>query len=111
VIVTVAAGAPLGAGSVVFSGVAGTVGPHTATLGVNVGAQPDFTVTATPPALSVAAGDHGNATVQVIGSNGFTGGVTITSTAPSGVTLNPAQFVLNPGETKVVQIDVAGTAR
>jgi len=110
VTLTIATTAPLGAGSVVFSGISGMLGPHTATLGVNVSVQPDFAVIATPPMLSIAAGDRGSVTVQVIGSNGFTGGVTITETAPSGVTVTPATFVLNAGETRTLQIDVASNA-
>jgi ribosomal protein L21E len=108
VTVTIGSTVQTGAASVVFSGTAAAVmGPRTATLNITVSGRPDYALTATPPSITLTAGDSGTVTVAVIGSNGYNSGVTITATTPSGVTLNPATFVLNPGEMRNVQVIVS----
>ena len=109
VTVTVGTAVPLGAASVVFAGSSGTTS-HSATLSISVSGSADFALSATPPAITVTAGSSGNVDVSVLGSNGFFGAVTVTSTAPPGVTLNPSTFMLKPGERQSVQVSVAETA-
>jgi hypothetical protein len=61
---------------------------------VNVVAQADFSLTASPSSISVQQGSSGTSTITVVPVNGFTGSVNLSATgAPSGVTLN---FSPNP---------------
>ncbi len=64
-------------------------------LTLSAGGTPDFTITATPTSLSVAAGNSITYTVSVSPTNGFTGTVALSvSGLPSGATanLNPASI-------------------
>ena len=109
VMVTVGANVPFGAASVVFAGSSGTLS-HSTMLGITVSGRADFALTATPPAITVMAGSIGSVDVSVMGSNSFSGAVTVTSTAPAGVTLDPSTFMLNPGEMRSVHVNVIETA-
>jgi hypothetical protein len=68
--------------------------PQTAALtGVGTSSNPDFSVTVSPAAPTVAAGSTANLTVTVTGANGFTTPVALTCTgapADSTCTLSPA---------------------
>lgn len=60
---------------------------------------PDFSVSASPTALTIQAGASGNSTITATSLNGFTGTVTLSSTAPAGwgVTSNPSSLTLSSG--------------
>jgi hypothetical protein len=76
---------------------------------VNAAAQPDFSLSASPASLTVQQGSNGNSTITVSPVNGFSGSVTLsTSALPSGVT---ASFGTNPTtSTSVVTFTASGTA-
>jgi hypothetical protein len=87
---------------------------HAATLGLTVtpAAQPDFSLSVSPGALTVASGSTGTATVTVGASNGFSSSVSLSSSgAPSGVTVAFDHSTLPGGGTATVTFAVAaGTA-
>jgi hypothetical protein len=87
--------ATTGTATVTITGTSGSL-THTTTitLTVNAPAQPDFSLSASPASLTVKQGTSGSSTITVTPSNGFTGSVTLsTSALPSGVT---ASFGTNP---------------
>ena len=105
--VSVTSAAQIGNANVIFSGTSGTIGPRTATLSINVGGRPDFALTVAPPSISIPANGSGNVALGVVASNGFSGPVAITANAPSGVTVTPSSFMILPGASQMVRIDVA----
>jgi hypothetical protein len=108
--VQVTSAAQIGNASVIFSGASGNIGPRTATLSITVGGAPDFALTVTPPSISIPANGSGNVAVGVVASNGFSGPVAITANAPSGVIVTPSTFMIVPGASQIVRVDVpAGT--
>jgi hypothetical protein len=70
---------------------------------------PNYTLSASPSSLTVTQGSSGNSTITVTPSGGFTGSVTLsTSALPSGVT---ASFGTNPTTgTSVVTFTASSTA-
>jgi hypothetical protein len=70
---------------------------------------PNFSLSASPSSLTVTQGSSGNSTITVTPSGGFTGSVTLsTSALPSGVT---ASFGTNPTTgTSVVTFTASSTA-
>jgi hypothetical protein len=87
--------ATTGTATVTITGTSGSL-THTTTvsLTVNAPAQPNFSLSASPASLTVKQGTSGSSTITVTPSNGFTGSVTLsTSALPSGVT---ASFGTNP---------------
>jgi hypothetical protein len=59
----------------------------------------DYSLTATPPNATVAAGGSANFTLTITPANGFASAVTLSCTAPTGVTctLNPTIVTPGPG--------------
>lgn len=107
VTVTVTTTAQTGTADVRFIGTApGVIGTRTASLAISVGGRPDFALAVTPASISIPSRDSGTAVVSVIGSNGFSGPVTILASAPAPITVTPASFTLAPGATQSVRIDV-----
>ena len=87
--------ATTGTATVTVTGTSGSL-THTTTvsLTVNATASPNFSLSASPSSLTVKQGTSGSSTITVTPSNGFTGSVTLsTSALPSGVT---ASFGTNP---------------
>lgn len=81
-------------------------GTRNATLSLNVNSQPDFVLTASPSALTVAAGSSGSVVVSATALNGFS--QTVTVTGPSSA--SPSTFTLAPGASQTVTINVASDA-
>jgi cellulose 1,4-beta-cellobiosidase len=84
----------------------------TLALTVGTGGTPDFTLSASPAALSVAAGSSTSSNVTLIRSNGFTGAVSFSAAGlPAGVTasFNPAT-TSTTGTGSVLTLAAAGTA-
>jgi hypothetical protein len=102
--------ATTGTATVTITGTSGSL-THTTTISltVNAPAQPDFSLSASPASLTVKQGTSGSSTVTVTPSNGFTGSVTLsTSALPSGVT---ASFGTNPTtSTSVLTFTASSTA-
>jgi subtilase family serine protease len=73
---------------------------------------PAFTISASPTAVSVAAGSNGASTITTAVSGGFNSAVTLTASgAPSGVTVsfNPASIAAPGSGTSAVTFAVAST--
>ncbi len=107
---TASSTATTGTATVTITGTSGTL-THTTTvtLTVNAPAQPDFSLSASPTSLTVKQGTSGSSTITVSPVNGFTGSVTLsTSALPSGVT---ASFGTNPTtSTSVLTFTASSTA-
>jgi subtilase family serine protease len=76
---------------------------------------PDFSMSASPSALTIRRGYSGTSTITVSSLNGFSGTVSLTATAPTGLTatLNPTSVTLASGgtATSTLTIKVASNAR
>jgi outer membrane protein assembly factor BamB len=98
-----------------FVGTSGSLS-HTATLQLTVNAVgptgPDFTIAATPNAITVAQGAESDTVeIGVTGINGFSGNVTFgVSGLPTGVTVIPSQGTLESGWMDPVVFVVAADA-
>jgi len=92
---TAGSAAATGAATITITGMSGTVAAST-TIGltVNAPAQPSFTLSSSPSAVSTSQGSSTTSTISVVPANGFTGGVTLAASGlPAGVT---ASFGTNP---------------
>ena len=96
----------------VFSGTApGIPGTRTAAVAVTIAAGPDFTLTVTPPAASIAASQSIMLAVGVTPINGFTGIVTVTAPNSPNLTFNPPTFMVPAGGSQMVTVTaLPGTA-
>jgi len=92
---TASSTATTGTSTVTITGTSGTL-THTTTISLTVSAPaaPNFSLSASPSSLTVKQGTNGSSTITVTPSGGFTGSVSLsTSALPSGVT---ASFGTNP---------------
>lgn len=93
-------------------GTSGTTTQSTmVTLVVN-GTNPDFTIGATPPALSIVAGSPGTFTTTVGAVNGFTGSVTLSvSGLPAGATgsFTPSSIVTSGSSSLAITTSASVT--
>ncbi len=90
------------------TGASVTAATTTFTLTVTVPQTPAFTLTATPAAVSVVAGQSGTSQIAVARSGGFTGNVQLTlENAPTGVT---GTFTPNPATTAPAALALAVAA-
>jgi hypothetical protein len=107
---TASSTATTGTATVTVTGTSGAL-THTTTISltVNAPAAPNFSLSASPASLTVKQGTSGSSTITVTPSNGFTGSVTLsTSALPSGVT---AAFGTNPTtSTSVLTFTASSTA-
>ncbi|HEV2721692.1 MAG TPA: hypothetical protein VG323_16860 [Thermoanaerobaculia bacterium] len=77
-----------------------------ATLSLTISGAPDFTVSASPPALTIPAGGSGNVTITTAAVNGFTGSISVAAQPVAGLTFSPQSFILAPGASQAVAIVV-----
>lgn len=105
VTVSIPAGAAPGPRTGFFIGKGAGV-TRTADLALTVTTTPDFTLRALPASLALAAGEAGSVTVTVTGTGGFGGPVTVNGSGPTGVTLEPAEFVLVAGGSRAIDVTV-----
>jgi hypothetical protein len=107
---TASSTATTGTATVTITGTSGSL-THTTTVSLTVTApaQPNFTLSASPSSLTVKQGTSGTSTITVTDQNGFTGSVSLsTSALPSGVT---ASFGVNPTtSTSVLTFTASSTA-
>src|SRR5205809_4186120 len=88
--------AATGTVTVTITGFSGSL-TRTTTLSLTVAAAPDYTLSASPSSVTVTQGSTGTSTITVSPQNGFTGGVTLsTSRLPSPA---PASSSPNPTTT------------
>jgi subtilase family serine protease len=66
----------------------------------------DFTISASPTNLNIRTGSSGTSTVTIAPVNGFTGTVTLSASAPSGLTatLNPTQIPASGTSTLTIRV-------
>ncbi len=84
---TASSAASAGTSTVTITGTSGTLSATaTVALTVTQTTQPSFTLTPSASSLSIAQGSSGSDTITVGDFGGFTGAVSFTATAPSGVT-------------------------
>lgn len=111
--VTIAAAglAPPGPVSAVFVATApGVTGTRSATLAVSVTAAPDFSLSATPPALTLPAGASGSVTLSAAAFNGFAGSIAVTAPSLPNITFTPAAFTLTSEAPRTVTIQASAAA-
>ena len=100
--VAVAANAPSGPQTIVFTGV-GSGRTRTAQVVINV-PQRDFTLTVTPSAVSIAAGESVPVTVAATGISAITGPINVTVSAAAGLTVTPSTFTIAAGAPATVVV-------
>lgn len=73
--------------------------------------SPTFGLSTSTPAATVAAGSSAVATVSAVPTNGFTGGVTLSCTGPTGVTCSffPAQLSVGSAASATSQVTIQTT--
>lgn len=103
--------ATVGNAKLVLAGTAGAL-TNTASVNLNVTAAPDFSISATPANLTLAAGGASQSfTIQAAAANGFTGPIAVALTGlPAGVAAMPATFMLTPGTPQQVSLNASSTA-
>jgi subtilase family serine protease len=111
-VLTLAASATATAGTtnVTITGVSGSLSEGTTiSLTVNASVASSFTLVASPSNLTITRGAQGTSTIGITPSNGFSGGVTLsTSGLPTGVT---AAFGTNPAtNSSVLTLTASATA-
>ncbi len=86
--------------------VAGTSGSlsHSVTVTVTVNSQPDFIISANPAGVTALTSDMGTSTITLVSLNGFTGTLTLTSSAL------PAGLTCSLGQTSLVLVGSNGSA-
>lgn len=89
----------VGSYTVTVTGVSGTL-TRTATVQVQVTApvQPDYSITTNPSSISFQTGGSGSSTIGITGLGGFTGSVSLSVPAVTGVTCTLVAS-LSPGQT------------
>jgi hypothetical protein len=97
-----------GTSTVTITGTSGSLTGST-TVSVIVTAAPSFTLSPTAGTLSVTEGASATDTIDVVGANGFSGSVTLSTTGlPAGVT---ASFATNPATaSSVLTLTASSTA-
>jgi hypothetical protein len=113
---TASAAAATGTATVTITGTSGST-THTTTIAltVNAAATPNFTIGASPSALTVVQGGTGASTVTITSQAGFNSATTLTTTGlPSGVTAaystNPVTPPANGSATSTLTLTASASA-
>jgi len=91
----------------------GTTHTTTVALTVNAATAPDFSVTASPPGLSVTHGSSGSTTISTSVSNGFSSAVSLSAAGlPTGVTasFSPSPIAAPGSGSSTLTFTVSNTA-
>jgi hypothetical protein len=108
-VISATSAVPLGTYPVTVSGNGTGIGVRTSTINVTVVAPPDFSLSATPTAITLTAGTTGSSAITITRSGGFTADVALSlSSAQSGITGSFAPPSAS-GTTSTVTISVAST--
>ena len=83
---------------------------HSASVAISAQTTPDFTLTVTPSVINLPAGGRASAQVTLVPLNGWSGGVDVTATGSSGISIVPGAFPLLPGVPYPVEIRAADDA-
>lgn len=78
---------------------------HTISLTVQV-TSPDFSISASPASLTIRSGSRGTSTITITALNGFTGNVTLSASAPTGLaaSLNPVSISTSGKSTLTITV-------
>jgi len=111
---TVSSTATLGTSTVTITGTGGSI-THTATVSLTVTSvpTPNFALSASPSAVSIAKGAAGSSTITSAISNGFNSAVALSASGqPTGVTVSfsPASIAAPGSGSATMNITVASTA-
>jgi hypothetical protein len=111
---TVSSTATLGTSTVTITGTGGST-THTTTVSLTVTAvaTPDFTISASPSAVSIAKGAAGSSTISTTVSGGFNNAISLSASGvPAGVTVSfsPASIAAPGSGSSTMNITVASTA-
>jgi cellulose 1,4-beta-cellobiosidase len=99
---TASATATVGAATVTITGTSGST-TETTTLTLTVTAEPNFTISVSPAAVSLPSGSNPTSTITITFVGGLTGSVALSASGlPSGVSANFAPSSLNSSGTSVV---------
>jgi subtilase family serine protease len=107
--VTVPSSASSGTYSVTVTGTNASLS-HTISVAVQVTA-PDFSISASPSSLSIRRGSSGTSTITVTALNGFTGIITLSAIAPTGLTASLSPVSISTSGKSTLTITVASNAR
>lgn len=110
VAVSLAAGTPTGFLSVPFDGTSPGAPAHSVSLPIAVETAPDFTLAVTPTVINLPAGGRASAQVTLVPLNGWSGGVDVSATGSSGISIVPSAFPLQPGVPFPVEVRAADDA-
>jgi subtilase family serine protease len=102
--ITVPTSTTAGTYTVTVKGTSGTI-THTTTINVQV-TTPDFSLSATPQSQTIRRGRTGTAKVTVAPLNDYTGTVTLSATAPAGIscTFNPTSITATGTSTMTISV-------
>jgi len=113
---TASSTATTGAATVTITGTSGaTTHNTTISLTVNVPAQPNFTISASPTSVAVTQGGNGTSTITIASQNSFSSATTLSATGlPTGVTAafstNPVTPPANGSATSTLTLTASATA-
>jgi outer membrane protein assembly factor BamB len=108
VTITAALAAAAGSPTISFSGTSGALA-HTATVTATIAPPPDYTLTISPPVLTITAGGAGvPVSVKANAVNSFSGTVLVSiSGLLGGISANPASLSLTPGTAQTTTLTAA----
>ena len=84
-------------------------GSHEVTVNYgNLYPTPEYSVSSSPSALSILAGSSGSSLISVASLNGFSGTVSLTPSAPSGLNaaLDPSSLTIDPEESNTSTLSI-----
>jgi hypothetical protein len=111
---TASASATLGTSTVTITGTGGSI-THSTTVSLTVTSvpTPNFTISASPSAVSIAKGGAGSSTISTTVSGGFNSAIALSATGqPTGVTVSfsPSSIAAPGSGSSTMNITVASTA-
>src|SRR5271157_455886 len=111
--ITVGSSTPVGTYPITVTGNGGGIQQTTAfTLTVTAGAQPNFTISASPSSLSIAQGNQGTSTITITISGGFNSAIGLSASGvPTGTTVSfSPQTILPPGAGRSTMTITVGSS-
>jgi pseudomonalisin len=99
--------ASVGVYSITVTGTSGSL-KATAVVSVTVGSPSSFTLVATPASVTLAPGASGTSTIKMTPGSGFTSAVTLSASAPAGITATFSVVSVPRGGASVVMTAKVG---
>src|SRR5271157_5599118 len=111
--ITVGSSTPVGTYPITVTGNGGGIQQTTTvTLTVTAGGQPNFTLSGSPPSLSIVQGNHGTSTIATTISGGFNSAISLSATGtPTGTTVsfNPSTIAAPSSGNATMTITVGSS--